>query len=57
MLGWVVTLLLVALVAALLGFGDVANVAVNAAQIIFSLVLFFFLIAVLIGIAGSGRRI
>ena len=36
MLGWALTFLVVALIAALLGFGGIAGVAVEAAKLIFS---------------------
>ena len=35
MLGWVVTFLIVALIAAILGFGGIAGVAIEAAKLVF----------------------
>jgi uncharacterized membrane protein YtjA (UPF0391 family) len=54
MLNLVVTLLIIALVAAVLGFGGIAMAAVGLAKIIFFVALLLFLIAVL---AGSLRAI
>jgi uncharacterized membrane protein YtjA (UPF0391 family) len=53
-LNLVVTLLIIALIAAVLGFGGIAMAAVGLAKIIFFLALLLFLIAVL---AGSLRAI
>jgi uncharacterized membrane protein YtjA (UPF0391 family) len=54
MLNWVVTLLIIALIAAVLGFGGIAMAAVGLAKIIFFVALVLFLIAVL---AGSLRAV
>jgi uncharacterized membrane protein YtjA (UPF0391 family) len=54
MLNLVVTLLIIALIAAVLGFGGIAMAAVGLAKIIFFVALLLFLIAVL---AGSLRSI
>jgi uncharacterized membrane protein YtjA (UPF0391 family) len=54
MLNLVVTLLIIALIAAVLGFGGIAMAAVGVAKIIFFVALMLFLIAVL---AGSLRAI
>jgi uncharacterized membrane protein YtjA (UPF0391 family) len=54
MLNLVVTLLIIALIAAVLGFGGIAMAAVGVAKIIFFVALLLFLIAVL---AGSLRAI
>jgi uncharacterized membrane protein YtjA (UPF0391 family) len=54
MLNLVVTLLIIALVAAVLGFGGIASAAVGLAKVIFFVVLLLFLIAVL---AGSLRAV
>ena len=43
MLGWVVTFLIIALVAAVLGFGGIAGTAVEIAKIIFFIALVLFL--------------
>jgi uncharacterized membrane protein YtjA (UPF0391 family) len=54
MLNLVVTLLIIALIAALLGFGGIASAAVGIAKIIFFVVIVLFLIAVLAGALGRG---
>jgi uncharacterized membrane protein YtjA (UPF0391 family) len=50
MLGWAVTFLIVALVAAVLGFGDVAGVAVDAAKIVFFVAILLFAISAVVGL-------
>ena len=55
MLGLVVTLLIIALVAAVLGFGGIAFAAAEIAKIVFFVALVLFLIALLFGaMRGSG---
>lgn len=55
MLGLVVTLLIIALIAAVLGFGGIAFAAVEIAKIVFFVALVLFLIALLFGaMRGSG---
>jgi uncharacterized membrane protein YtjA (UPF0391 family) len=51
MLGWAVTFLVIALVAAALGFGGVAGFAVEAAKIVFFVAVVLFLISAVVGIA------
>ena len=55
MLGWAVTFLIVALIAAVLGFGGIAGVAIEIAKIIFFVALLLFLISAVFGLVG-GRR-
>jgi uncharacterized membrane protein YtjA (UPF0391 family) len=55
MLGWAVTFLIVALIAAVLGFGGIAGVAIEIAKIIFFVALLLFLISAVVGLVG-GRR-
>ena len=55
MLGWALTFLVIALIAALLGFGGIAGAAVEIAKIIFFVAIVLFLISVLFG-AFRGRR-
>jgi uncharacterized membrane protein YtjA (UPF0391 family) len=57
MLGWVVTFLLVALIAALLGFGGVASAAVDIAKIIFFIAILLFAISVVAGAIGGRRSV
>lgn len=55
MFGWAITFLIIALIAALLGFGGIAGVAIEAAKIVFFVAVVLFLIAAVFGIA-RGRR-
>jgi uncharacterized membrane protein YtjA (UPF0391 family) len=55
MLGWAVTFLIIALIAALLGFGGIAGVAMEAAKIVFFVAIVLFLIAAIAGVI-RGRR-
>ena len=50
MFGWVITFLLIALVAAVLGFGGIAGTAVELAKIIFFVALVLFLISAVFGL-------
>ena len=55
MFGWAITFLIIALVAALLGFGGIAGFAMEAAKLIFFVAIMLFLIAVIAGLV-RGRR-
>ena len=50
MLGWAVTFLVVALVAALFGFGGIADMAVDIARIIFFVAIILFLISAVVAL-------
>ncbi len=50
MLGWAVTFLVVALVAAILGFGGIAAFAVDAARIVFFVAIVLFAIAAVVAL-------
>jgi uncharacterized membrane protein YtjA (UPF0391 family) len=56
MLNLVVTLLIIALIAAVLGFGGIASAAVSIAQVVFFVALVLFLIAALAGVMRGGPR-
>jgi uncharacterized membrane protein YtjA (UPF0391 family) len=56
MLGWVVTFLVVALVAGILGFGGVAGASIEIAKIIFFIAVVLFVVSAVVGVA-RGRRI
>jgi uncharacterized membrane protein YtjA (UPF0391 family) len=56
MLGWALTFLIVALIAAALGFGGIAGTAVGIAKIIFFVAIILFLISAVAG-AMRGRSI
>ncbi len=55
MLGWVVTFLVVALIAGLLGFTGIAGASIEIAKIIFFIAIILFVIALIFG-AVRGRR-
>jgi uncharacterized membrane protein YtjA (UPF0391 family) len=50
MLGWALTFLIVALVAAVLGFGGIAGLSIEIAKIIFFVAIALFLISAIVGI-------
>jgi uncharacterized membrane protein YtjA (UPF0391 family) len=55
MIGWAITFLVIALIAAVLGFGGIAGVAIEAAKIVFFVAIVLFLIAAIVGLV-RGRR-
>jgi uncharacterized membrane protein YtjA (UPF0391 family) len=56
MLGWAVTFLIIALIAALLGFGGIAGVAIEAAKIVFFVAIALFAISLVAGLV-RGRTV
>jgi uncharacterized membrane protein YtjA (UPF0391 family) len=56
MLSWVVTFLIIALIAGVLGFSDIAGVSIEIAKTIFFIAIVLFLISAVIGLA-RGRRV
>jgi uncharacterized membrane protein YtjA (UPF0391 family) len=50
MLGWALTFLIVALIAAILGFGGIAGFAVEIAKIIFFVAIVLFVISAVVGL-------
>jgi uncharacterized membrane protein YtjA (UPF0391 family) len=57
MLSLVVTLLIIALIAAVLGFGGIASAAVSIAQVVFFVALLLFLIAAVAGLSRGPRAL
>lgn len=56
MLSWVVTFLIIALVAGLLGFGGIAGASIEIAKIVFFVAIVLFLISAVVGLArGRGN--
>lgn len=55
MIGWAIFFLLVALVAAALGFGGIAGIAVEFAKIVFFIAIVLFVIALVYSLL-TGRR-
>jgi uncharacterized membrane protein YtjA (UPF0391 family) len=57
MLSWVVTFLVVALIAGVLGFGGVAGASIEIAKAIFFIAIVLFLISAVVGLVrGRGRN-
>jgi uncharacterized membrane protein YtjA (UPF0391 family) len=50
MLSWAVTFLVIALIAAVLGFGGIAGVAIEAAKIVFFVAIALFVVSALVGL-------
>jgi uncharacterized membrane protein YtjA (UPF0391 family) len=57
MLSWVVTFLIIALIAGILGFGGVAGASIEIAKIIFFVALLLFLVSAVIGVARGRNRV
>ncbi len=55
MLGWVITFLVIALIAAALGFGGIAGTAVGLAKLIFYIFIVLFVVSLIYSIL-TGRR-
>jgi uncharacterized membrane protein YtjA (UPF0391 family) len=55
MLRWAVIFLIIALVAALFGFTDVAAASAGIAKILFGIFLFIFLVVLVLGLMGASR--
>ena len=51
MFGWAITFLIIALIAAALGFGGVAGTAIVAAKLVFVVALVAFVVSALFGLA------
>jgi uncharacterized membrane protein YtjA (UPF0391 family) len=57
MLSWVVTFLIVALIAGILGFGGIAGASVEIAKIIFFIAVVLFLVSAVVGLARGRTRV
>jgi uncharacterized membrane protein YtjA (UPF0391 family) len=55
MLSWALVFFVIAIVAALFGFGNIAAGAATIAQILFVIFLVLFLVALIAGLVNSGR--
>ena len=53
MLSWVVTFLVVALIAGILGFGGVAGVSIEIAKAIFFIAIVLFLVSAVVGLVAG----
>ena len=54
MLSWAVTFLVIAIIAAVLGFGVITGIAATIAKVLFGLFLILFVISLITGRRGSG---
>ena len=50
MLGWVVTFLVIALIAGILGFGGIAGASIEIAKIIFFVAILLFVLSAIVGL-------
>jgi uncharacterized membrane protein YtjA (UPF0391 family) len=57
MLGWVVTFLVVALIAGILGFGGIAGASIEIAKIIFFIAVVLFLVSAVVGLARGRTQV
>jgi uncharacterized membrane protein YtjA (UPF0391 family) len=57
MLSWVVTFLVVALIAGILGFGGIAGVSIEIAKAIFFIAVILFIVSAVVGIARGRSRV
>ncbi|MES2027594.1 MAG: DUF1328 domain-containing protein [Pseudomonadota bacterium] len=57
MFSWVVTFLVIALIAGILGFGGVAGASIEIAKAIFFIALVLFLISAIVSLVRGRRRI
>src|SRR5207248_3831171 len=57
MLSWVVTFLVIALIAGILGFGGIAGASVEIAKAIFFIAVLLFLISAVVGLARGRTRV
>jgi uncharacterized membrane protein YtjA (UPF0391 family) len=57
MLSWVVTFLVIALIAGILGFGGIAGASIEIAKAIFFIAVVLFLVSAVIGLARGRTRV
>jgi uncharacterized membrane protein YtjA (UPF0391 family) len=57
MLSWVITFLIIALIAGVLGFGGIAGASVEIAKIIFFIAVVLFLISAVVGVTRGRTRV
>ena len=57
MLGWVVTFLIIALIAGILGFGGIAGASIEIAKVIFFIAVVLFLVSAVIGVSRGRTRV
>jgi uncharacterized membrane protein YtjA (UPF0391 family) len=57
MLSWVVTFLVIALIAGILGFGGIAGVSIEIAKTIFFIAVILFIVSAVVGVARGRNRV
>jgi uncharacterized membrane protein YtjA (UPF0391 family) len=57
MLGWVLTFLIIALIAGVLGFGGIAGASVEIAKAIFFIAVILFIVSAVVGVARGRTRV
>ena len=57
MLSWVVTFLVIALIAGVLGFGGIAGASIEIAKAVFFIAVVLFLISAVVGLARGRTRV
>jgi uncharacterized membrane protein YtjA (UPF0391 family) len=57
MLSWVVTFLVIALIAGILGFGGIAGVSIEIAKAIFFIAVVLFIVSAVVGLARGRTRV
>jgi uncharacterized membrane protein YtjA (UPF0391 family) len=57
MLSWVVTFLVIALIAGILGFGGIAGASIEIAKIVFFIAVVLFLVSAVVGLARGRTRV
>jgi len=57
MLSWVVTFLVIALIAGILGFGGLAGASIEIAKVIFLIAVVLFLVSAVIGVTRGRTRV
>jgi uncharacterized membrane protein YtjA (UPF0391 family) len=57
MLSWVVTFLVIALIAGILGFGGIAGASIEIAKAIFFIAIILFIVSAVVGLARGRTRV
>jgi uncharacterized membrane protein YtjA (UPF0391 family) len=57
MLSWVITFLVIALIAGVLGFGGVAGASIEMAKIVFFIAVVLFLVSAVVGLVWGRTRV
>ena len=57
MISWVVTFLVIALIAGILGFAGIAGVSIEIAKTIFFIAIILFLVSAVVGLARGRTRV